>query len=268
MSRPDRHDEIEVNFVDRGTLTYLIGGRRVTVDAQNVSVFWAAVPHQIVQFNEVSHYYVVTIPFGMFLQWGLPENFQSQLITGNVISHHCEQFDADLDQSLFAQWHRDLKDGSTDSQDIVRLELKARLMRLAHSHRRNPSVYGDQPTCDEPKNAVQHSPNLKKAELMACYIARHYKSRLLIKDIADSVDLHPDYAATLFRKTFGTTLNSLITRHRVAEAQRLLITSNEQIVHIAWESGFESLSRFNRAFKEVTGTTPSRFRNECRTKSF
>ena len=28
MQRPDRHDEIEINFLDRGTLTYLIGGER------------------------------------------------------------------------------------------------------------------------------------------------------------------------------------------------------------------------------------------------
>ncbi|WP_419189508.1 helix-turn-helix transcriptional regulator [Stieleria marina] len=98
---------------------------------------------------------------------------------------------------------------------------------------------------------------------MACYIARNYKTRLPTKDLADSVDLHPDYAATLFRKTFGTTLNTLITRHRVAEAQRLLITSNEQIVNIAFASGFDSLSRFNRAFKQTTGTTPRSFRKAC-----
>ena len=91
---------------------------------------------------------------------------------------------------------------------------------------------------------------------MACFVARNYTSRIQVKDIAECVGLHPDYAATLFRKTFGTTLNVLMTRHRVAHAQRQLVTTDERIVNIAQDSGFDSLSRFNRAFKQLAGTTP------------
>ncbi|PAY18014.1 AraC family transcriptional regulator [Rhodopirellula sp. SM50] len=260
MSRPDRHDEIEINFLDQGRLTYLIGGNRITVESQAVTLFWAAVPHQIIQFEDVTHYYVITIPFGWFLQWGLPENLQTQLILGNVLSTETNETIAARDKMLFDQWHRDLSASESEAQEIVLLELKARLLRLARSHSRRPPHCVTR--CDA--RSSRASPNLEKAELMASYIARNFKTRLLIQDIADSVDLHPDYAATLFRKTFGTTLNSLITRHRVAESQRLLITSNEQIVNVALSSGFDSLSRFNRAFKEVTGTTPSRFRKQCR----
>src|SRR5262245_22531768 len=74
MPRPDRHDEIEINFLDRGTLTYLFGGQRMTVEARRVTAFWAAVPHQIVGFDKLNYYHVVTVPFGWVLQWGLPEH--------------------------------------------------------------------------------------------------------------------------------------------------------------------------------------------------
>ncbi|WP_436715331.1 helix-turn-helix domain-containing protein [Roseiconus lacunae] len=260
MPRPDRHDEIEINFLDQGRLTYLIGGKRITVEPQAVTLFWAAVPHQIIHFEDVTHYYVITIPFGWFLRWGLPESLQSQLILGNVLSQQPDQTIGAFDKALFEQWHQDLSASDSEAQEIVLLELKARLMRLARSFsRRRPH-----PVAPRDASPSLVSPNIKKAELMANYIARNFKTRLLIPEIASSVQLHPDYAATLFRKTFGTTLNTLITRHRVAEAQRLLITSDEQIVNIALSSGFESLSRFNRAFKEATGTTPSRFRKQCR----
>jgi AraC-like DNA-binding protein len=102
--------------------------------------------------------------------------------------------------------------------------------------------------------------NLEKAEAMACFVARNYTSRIQVKDIAECVGLHPDYAATLFRKTFGTTLNVLMTRHRVAHAQRQLVTTDDRIVNIAQDSGFDSLSRFNRAFKQLAGTTPRQYR--------
>ena len=260
MPRPDRHDEIEINFLDRGSLTYLIGGNHITVESRTFTLFWAAVPHQIVRFEGVTYYYVLTIPFGWFLQWGLPENLQTQLILGDVLSTETSEVLASRDKALFDQWHSDLSGSDGEGHKIVLLELKARLTRLAYSHRRQPPL----PVARGDRLSFRASPNLEKAELMASYIAKNFNTRLLIKEIAESVELHPDYAATLFRKTFGITLNSLITKHRVAEAQRLLITSSARVVDIALSSGFDSLSRFNRAFKEVTGTTPSRFRKQCR----
>jgi hypothetical protein len=41
MPRADRHNELELNFVDAGALTYLLGGRRVTLPARRLSAFWA-----------------------------------------------------------------------------------------------------------------------------------------------------------------------------------------------------------------------------------
>lgn len=260
MPRPDRHDEIEINFLDSGSLTYLIGGNRITVDAHTLTLFWAAVPHQIVEFRDVTHYYVITIPFGWFLQWGLPESLQTQLILGNVLSGDCDSTTATRDKFLFQQWYSDVSNDAENTREFVLLELKARLLRLARSYSKNPVLSSDA----RDASLKNSSPNLAKAELMACHIARNFKSRLQIKDIAECVDLHPDYASTLFRKTFGLTLNGLITRHRVAEAQRLLISSNDQIIDIAFAAGFDSLSRFNRAFKEVTSMTPRGFRKECR----
>jgi AraC family transcriptional regulator, melibiose operon regulatory protein len=255
MPRPDRHDEIEINFLDRGTLTYLIGGERVTVQPRRVTAFWAAVPHQIVAFNKVNYYYVVTVPFGWILQWGLPEQLMTALTQGQI-AVDADGSRAQLDQRLFEQWHQDVELSTEASRQFVVLELRARLLRLANFIRENnaPTESVVEPT------AVRQQTNLEKAEAMACFVARNYTSRIQVKDIAECVGLHPDYAATLFRKTFGTTLNALMTRHRVAHAQRKLVTSDERIVNIAQDSGFDSLSRFNRAFKQLAGTTPRDYR--------
>ncbi|WP_419189509.1 AraC family ligand binding domain-containing protein [Stieleria marina] len=116
MSRPDRHDEIEISFLDQGTLTYLIGGNRVTVEPRTVTLFWAAVPHQIIQFSDVTQYHVITIPFGWFLQWGLPENLQTQLITGKVVCAETDNSFSLRDQMLLQQWQ---KDSSRDAHDMT-----------------------------------------------------------------------------------------------------------------------------------------------------
>jgi AraC-like DNA-binding protein len=254
MPRPDRHDEIEINFLDRGSLTYLMGGQRVTVHARRVSAFWAAVPHQIVAFDNVNYYYVVTVPFGWVLQWGLPEQLMVALTQGQIVADtRCTR--PALDRQLFEQWHEDVE-GRRSTNNVVVLELRARLLRLAESvvdEDRTPAVVGN-------NSSPLQQTNLEKAESMACFVARNYTSRIQVKDIAGCVGLHPDYAATLFRKTFGTTLNVLITRHRVAHAQRQLVTTDERVLDIAHDSGFDSLSRFNRAFKQIAGLTPREYR--------
>jgi AraC family transcriptional regulator, melibiose operon regulatory protein len=255
MPRPDQHDEIEINFLDRGTLTYLMGGQRVTVQARRVSAFWAAVPHQIVAFDNVNYYYVVTVPFGWVLQWGLPERLMVALTQGQIVADTNGARTA-LDRQLFEQWHEDVEGRCNTNHDIVVLELRARLLRLAESVVDEAHA----PAASGANSVPRPQTNLEKAESMACFVARNYTSRIQVKDIAACVGLHPDYAATLFRKTFGTTLNVLITRHRVAHAQRQLVTTDERVVDIAHDSGFDSLSRFNRAFKQIAGVTPRQYR--------
>jgi AraC family transcriptional regulator, melibiose operon regulatory protein len=257
MSRPDRHDEIEINFIDQGTLTYLLGGHRLKIEPQTFTVFWAAVPHQIVDSSDVTFYYVVTIPFGGFLRWGLPSEMLNALVTGHVLTEKNDGRVLD-DGLVFRQWSRDLDNPDTTPpgiDEIVQLELKARMLRLARS-----VAAGASAAATNPRESNERPANLQKAELMAAFIARNYASKIQIRDIAASVGLHPDYAATLFRKTFGTTLNSLLTTHRIADAQRQLLTAGDRIVDIAYGAGFDSLSRFNRAFKEVTGMTPREYR--------
>ena len=74
MRRPDRHNEVELNFLESGWLTYLLGGRKVRVAPQRLSMFWAAIPHQIIEYAEDTEYFVATLPLAWFLQCKLPES--------------------------------------------------------------------------------------------------------------------------------------------------------------------------------------------------
>ena len=53
MPRGDRHNEIELNLLEDGRLVYLMGGRKVVVPAGRLTVFWAGVSHQIVDFERL-----------------------------------------------------------------------------------------------------------------------------------------------------------------------------------------------------------------------
>ena len=85
MPRPDRHNEIEMNLLSAGSLTYLLGGHRITLEAGRLAVFWAAIPHQIVAAEGEAPYYVVTLPLSEFLAAGLPTAVANRILTGELI---------------------------------------------------------------------------------------------------------------------------------------------------------------------------------------
>ena len=99
--------------------------------------------------------------------------------------------------------------------------------------------------------------NLSRADQLACYIARNYQQPLTSQSIADANGVHPNYAMNLFRQDVRHDDDDFITQHRISHAQRLLVTTDDAILNVALASGFQSLSRFNEAFKAACGCLPA-----------
>ena len=59
-------------------------------------------------------------------------------------------------------------------------------------------------------------------------------------------------------------VSQLVNDHRVAEACRLLSTTDDPVTRIMFDAGFQTKSNFNREFRRVTGTTPSAWRRDRR----
>lgn len=257
MQRPDRHDEVELNLLSSGTITYLIGGDTVTVPAQRLAVFWAATPHQIIQHEDTSPYRVVTIPLAWFLEWQFADAMTQPVMNGClVVDSETASYHSDCVR--FEQWFNDLQEGVLEPILAARLEIEARLRRMAYSVSSNAAKTSS--SSNPSNNVVLGRGGLSKVEEMAAFVARNYTEQVQIRDIAKAVKLNPDYASSLFQKAFGTTLNKYVTQSRVSRAQRLLATTNAKIIEVAEESGFASISRFNAAFKEACGCTPKEFR--------
>jgi AraC-like DNA-binding protein len=248
MPRPDKHIEIELNFLRSGSLTYLLGGHRVTVDARRLAIFWAAIPHQIVATEGKEPYFVVTLPLGEFLAAGLPVTFINRILQGELLIDAAADT---CDPLRIQQWEAELRPGDPLCERATRLEVQARLLRLAR-------VVSSSPGARHP------NPTLSRADQLACYIARNYHEPLTAEKIAKGINLHPNYAMNLFRQAFGTTITTFITQHRIAHAQRLLVTTNNSILDVALAAGFQSLSRFNEAFKEACGCSPRDYRKTHR----
>lgn len=169
MARPDRHNEVEFNLLTAGSLTYLFGGRRTTVDAGRLAIFWAAIPHQIVAFDGQAPYFVVTLPLSEFLELGVDLNVVNRMLRGELL---VDDDTDNCDRLKFEQWESELREGVAACERAVKLEVQARLLRFSRA-------ISDQPTAGR-----NPDPSLSRADQLACHIARHYHEPLTSRSVA------------------------------------------------------------------------------------
>ena len=87
-----------------------------------------------------------------------------------------------------------------------------------------------------------------------------------LKRVARAVNVSAGYFSELFHKATGVTFTDYVSRVRVEKVKSLLQNPRLQITTIAYDTGFKSLSQFNRTFKQVTGTSPRAYRAKLTAK--
>ena len=253
MVRPDRHNEIEINILTRGSIVYLINDRRVTLTPGKLTVFWALVPHQIVQFDDDAPYYVCTIPFSQFMEWHLPSTFVDPILGGDIVTGTSDK-GYPFDLYLMENWLEDFSAGNQQHLYVTMLEICARLNRFALQS--TPMQW------QKYREGDHEYAMMDLVEKMVVFMARNYTQQVQNEDIGKAVGLHPDYANSIFKKSFGMTLNQYLLMQRILHVQRRLSVSNDSITDIAYEAGFNSLSRFNAAFREQCACSPREYRRK------
>jgi AraC-like DNA-binding protein len=87
---------------------------------------------------------------------------------------------------------------------------------------------------------------------------------LRFDDIARDVGLAPRSLARRFEDECGMTWTAVVRRMRVLRAVEQLATSGSSVSAIAHAVGYTSLSAFNLAFRDLTGRTPTQYRQTFR----
>ena len=90
------------------------------------------------------------------------------------------------------------------------------------------------------------------------FVKAHAREPLTLAGVARAVHVSPNYLTGLFRSETGTSLGQFILQERMVCAQELLRQPGASVKAVALELGFADPFTFSRAFKRVTGRTPSR----------
>jgi AraC-like DNA-binding protein len=92
------------------------------------------------------------------------------------------------------------------------------------------------------------------------YIKLNYARQISLCDVAKAMGRSPAYLTDLVRRETGKTILNWIIEYRLAEAQFLLLTTNQSIRRIAETVGYLDTGHFIRQFHRTYGLTPQAWR--------
>lgn len=94
------------------------------------------------------------------------------------------------------------------------------------------------------------------------FIHDHQTDDLSLAGVARAVNTSTFYFCKLFKKATGLNFTEYLSQLRIEKAKNLLLNPNLRVSEIAYETGFQSLTHFNRVFKRITGQSPTGYRKQ------
>lgn len=96
------------------------------------------------------------------------------------------------------------------------------------------------------------------------YLAGHHADPVSLEEVARVLHVSTFHFCKQFKKGTGMTFTEYLGRVRVEKAKDLLLNPHARVSEVAYAVGFQSLSHFNRVFRQVTGESPTAFRTRQR----
>ena len=96
------------------------------------------------------------------------------------------------------------------------------------------------------------------------YVDKHYREKIYLSEIADTLGLSETYLSRLFKKETGERLQDYIVGVRLEHAANLLKYSEESLSKIAEYVKFPSQSYMGKVFKEKYKMSPRQYREQNR----
>jgi AraC family transcriptional regulator len=99
-----------------------------------------------------------------------------------------------------------------------------------------------------------------RSRRLAAHVDANLSGKIVIKDLAASLDMSVGHFCRAFKRTFGMPARIWIRHRRIELAQGLMLTTGASLSEIALSCGMSDQSHFTRSFRRVVGETPSSWR--------
>ena len=100
----------------------------------------------------------------------------------------------------------------------------------------------------------------RRVRKIDAYIRANYAEELRLEQLSAMVAMTPSAFSRFFRQRTGKSLAEHIVDIRIGHAARMLVDTIAPVSEIGYRCGFNTLSNFNRLFRNRKGCSPSEFR--------
>ncbi|MCE0764173.1 AraC family transcriptional regulator [Pseudonocardia kujensis] len=255
------HRYLEIVYFRRGAGRHRVGGQDWVIEPGDLFVIPPAQPHDLRQMKE-SEGWAVEFSLGALtatselrvpleLWWSNPllsaflgadqQSTSQRIHTPRNRRPVLEQLLTELQREL-ARREVGYRSASTAHLVVLLVTIARLAADLPHRYRRE----------DDPL-------------LAACFesIERQFRGPLSVSGLAEALAVSPGHLTTIVRRRTGRTLLDWITDRRMAEARRLLVTSDLPIEAVARKVGYDDAAYFNRRFRQLHGRPPGAWRREA-----
>lgn len=102
--------------------------------------------------------------------------------------------------------------------------------------------------------------NSERIDTILKYISDNYAREMSLNEIADIACMTTNSFCRFFKRMTNKSFTQFLNEVRIKNASRLLIQENLSIADVRYKVGFNSITNFNKQFKQIIGTTPKEYR--------
>ncbi|WP_163537540.1 AraC family transcriptional regulator [Gracilibacillus sp. YIM 98692] len=261
------HDFIELVYVTEGEAEHIFEGELYPLSKGDVF---------IINPGEVHTYKVKSDrKLGIINCLFMPSLFDEVWLRGLGISESMDYFYVHPFLEKCERFHRCLNLRGQEAEDIrtrledlsdefeskrngysplIRLQLVQLLILLSRIYvRRNVTT--------EQLNVKTHERKMFIQRICG-YLERHYDQKLTISNLSELFNISPRHLNRIFKAETGKTVIEFIHHIRITRAMKLLTETNEKVISIAMDVGYDDPAFFTRLFTRKVGCSPGKYRDQ------
>jgi len=249
------HPELELIYFIDGKTSGVIGDGFHQFEEGDVVLLGANFPHVLQEHSEYTRQFPEHRPFGLIIQF--TEAFLGQ------------EFIQKPEIRPLKELFKKAKRGMIFKKSIIE-KLSGALLQMHKINETRKLVVlldilitlaeTDAYSFLTPKDyAYDHTQDEERMRLVNEFVYEHFKELISIQQIASVANMTDTSFCRYFKTRTLKTFTRFLNEVRIAYACRLLNNSNYSVTDACFESGFNSLSYFNRQYKSIMQMSPQQY---------
>lgn len=275
LSPLHRHNVIQINYISHGKLVHQVNNAHYELIKGDIFVIPPYVPHQLIDADK-SVFQVIELEFLPEFVFGKELNFYHTMEEGTSVFDfsYIEPFlvsECNVRPRLNLTGKNQLKvealleeiyEEFKEKNDSYLMALKADLLKLLVIVGR---TFHEEMKDDSP--AMQLFNHHRDAMMQAIhFIDEHFDEPITIEEVAKYALLSQSYFSYLFKTLTDKTFVEYLHTLRIKKAMEMLTKTDQRVVDICFNSGFNNVNHFNRTFKNIVGVSPTQYRSSNQKK--